>query len=106
MNPGSAFECSRSSVAGAAIQISRQVSRVGLGIFADCSVAIMAGLTVVGNAAMIEHCAGEAKWCTGIVTDTAVLIGCYMVARFAFGELAVMTGLTVIHDANMIESCW
>ena len=82
------------------------MSRVGLGIFANSRVAVMAGLTVVHDTTMIEHCAGKAKWRTGTVTDTAILIGCYMVARLAFGKLAVMTGLTVIHDANMIESCW
>ena len=60
MNPGTAYEgCG--SMTGTAIQGSCKVGGVGLGIHANRRTTIMTGRTIVHDAGMIEHRAGEAK---------------------------------------------
>ena len=63
----------------------------------------MAGCAVINDAGMIEHSANEG---TGIVANTAILIGRHMSACFARGEYAIMTGLAIIHDSCVIKCRW
>ena len=73
VNPCATYEgCG--GMTGAAIQICRKVGRVGLGVHTNRRTTIMAGRTIVHDAGMIEHRAGEAKRQSGGMTDTAVLV--------------------------------
>ena len=73
VNPGAAFEGCR-GMTGATIQICRKVGGVGLGIHANRGTTIMTGRTIVHDAGMIEHRAGEAKRESGGMADTAILV--------------------------------
>ena len=89
-----------------AIQGGRYVRGVGLGIHANRCTTIMTGHTIVHDAGMIEHRAGEAKRELSAMTDTAILVCSYMSVCFTCGELTIMAGSTVIHDAGMIKGSW
>ena len=87
-------------MAGATIQGSRKVGRIGLGIHANRCRTIMAGRAVINDASMIED--GPDKR-TGVMADATVLVCWHMSAGFTYGERAIMTGATVVHDTYMVK---
>lgn len=60
----------------------------------------MAGLAIVGDAAVIENHAGEFA---GGMARTTILIGNDMPVTLALGKHAVVTRLTVVDDPNVIK---
>lgn len=62
----------------------------------------MTGRAIINDAGMIEYRSNKG---TGIMTDPAILVCGYMVARFTCGERAIMAGATVIHYADVIKDC-
>ena len=84
----------RSNMARRAILCGWNVSGIGLGIFACCGNAVVAGGAVINNTSMIKHRGGKRA---GYVTDTAIQV-CWHVGRIDFGSLAsrcnpIMTGV-------------
>jgi hypothetical protein len=104
MDPCAARECCR-GMAEMAIQRRCNVCRIGLGIFSDSRIAIMARATIVYDAGMIECCASKCRPDTDAVTDTTILISSNMCTGFACRENAVMTGTAVIYDTCMVKRC-
>ena len=66
-----------------AIQRSRNVRAM----FADRRYPV-AGRAIVHDAGMIKHRPDER---TGVMTDTAILVGCYVADRFTNGEHVIVT---------------
>ena len=101
VDPGTADEgCSGMAIK--AIQSGCKVSRIGLCIFTDCSITIMAGVTTVYDTGMIEYSSDES---TGVMAEATILNGCNMSGLFAGGETCTMTRRAVIHDTYMIKRC-
>ena len=69
-------------------------------MFTSCRRTVVARGAVIHDAGMIEHSADKGS---GVMTDSTILIGQYMAARFTYGKYIVMTGAAVIHDACMIK---
>ena len=77
VNPGAADKgCS--GMTGAAIQVGRKVGRVSRGIFTNRGITIMARLTIVHDASMIEHSADEGKREASRMTDATILVCLYV----------------------------
>jgi len=83
-----------------AVQCGGEMRRTGLGVFAGCGSAVMAGLAAIHDTAMIKHCSGEAA---GGVTGAAILACRQMGVCLAAGECTIMAGTAVIHDTDMIK---
>ena len=62
----------------------------------------MTGSAVVDYPGMIE---GGRDKTIRIMTNSAVLVGRDMIARFGFGQTGVVTGSTVIDDADVVKCC-
>ena len=68
-------------------------------MLAGCGHAV-AGRAVVDDTGVIEHRADER---TGVVTDTAILVGRYMANRFSDREHAVVTRTAIVDNSGMIK---
>ena len=78
MNPGTAYEgCS--GMTGITIQAGFKMGGIGLGRLANRGRTIMTGDTIILDADMIKHRAGEAKRESGGMTDATILVCWYMV---------------------------
>jgi len=92
---------SRRGVADRTVQAGRDVGRIGFCVHADCSIAIVAGSTVVDDTGVIK---GRRHKPCGVMTDAAILIGDQVICGFASGKAAVMTGSTIVDNACVIKT--
>ena len=65
-----------------------KVGRVGFGTLTGRGYAVMAGLTTVNYACMINRCTDK---CTGVMTDTTILAGWNMRGWFVDSKTGTMT---------------
>ena len=88
-------------MAGATIQVGRQVRRIGLGIFAGCRHTMTrVAACCISHGAVIKRC--WYKSASGMA-GTTIGIGENMAINLAARERSIVTGRTVIHDAGVIK---